>query len=108
VLLQNPTKWFDPSAFALPTPGTYGNLGRGTLTGPGLADMDFSVLKNTAVSEKTNLQFRTEIFNLFNRANFGPPNSIVFSGAGVSPSAGTITTLATFSRQIQFGLKLIF
>jgi carboxypeptidase family protein len=108
VLLQNPTKWFDPTAFSLPTPGTYGNLGRGTLTGPGLADMDFSVLKNIAISEKTNLQFRTEIFNLFNRANFGPPNSIVFSGAGVSPSAGTITTLATFSRQIQFGLKLIF
>jgi hypothetical protein len=108
VLLWNPNKWFDPSAFSLPTPGTYGNLGRGTLTGPGLADFDFSVLKNTAVSEKTTLQFRTEIFNLFDRANFGPLNANVFSGNNVSPSAGTITTLATFSRQIQFGLKLIF
>jgi hypothetical protein len=108
VLLQNPNQWFNPSAFSLPIPGTYGNLGRGTLTGPGLADFDFSVLKNTAVSEKTTLQFRTEIFNLFDRANFGPLNANVFSGNNVSPSAGTITTLATFSRQIQFGLKLIF
>ena len=108
VLLHDPNKWFDPKAFILPTARTFGNLSRGILTGPGLADFDFSVLKNTAVSEKTNLQFRTEIFNLFNRANFGPPNSIVFSAAAYSPSAGTITTLATTSRQIQFGLKLIF
>ena len=76
-------------------PGTYGNLGRGTLTGPGLADVDLSLFKNTAVSEKASLQFRAEFFNLFNRSNFGPPNTTVFSGTAISPSAGLITTTAT-------------
>ena len=108
VLLRSPSRWFDPNAFRLPTPGTYGNIGRGTLTGPNLAEVDMSVFKNTAISEKFNLQFRTEIFNLLNRANFGPVNANVFSAGAVSPSAGTITTLATSARQIQFGLKLIY
>jgi Carboxypeptidase regulatory-like domain/TonB-dependent Receptor Plug Domain len=108
ILLRSPSRWFDPNAFSLPTPGTYGNIGRGTLTGPNLAEVDMSVFKNTALSEKFNLQFRTEIFNLLNRANFGPVNANVFSAGAVSPSAGTITTLATSARQIQFGLKLIF
>ena len=108
ILLRSPSKWFDPNALSLPTPGTYGNIGRGTLTGPNLAEVDMSVFKNTALSEKFNLQFRTEIFNLLNRANFGPVNANAFSAGAVSPSAGTITTLATSARQIQFGLKLIF
>jgi hypothetical protein len=108
VLLRTPNQWFDPNAFTLPTPGTYGNLGRGTLAGPGLGDVDLSVFKDTALSEKTTLQFRTEIFNLLNRANFGSVNTTVFSAGAVNASAGTITTLATPSRQIQFGLKLIF
>jgi len=108
IVLGSPSKWFDPNAFRLPTPGTYGNIGRGTLTGPNLAEVDMSIFKNTAISEEFNLQFRTEIFNLLNRANFGPVNANVFSGAAVSPSGGTITTLATSARQIQFGLKLIY
>ncbi|HLK66999.1 MAG TPA: TonB-dependent receptor [Bryobacteraceae bacterium] len=108
VLLQTPNQWFNPNAFILPTVGTYGNLGRATLNGPGLGDLDLSVFKNTAVSEKATLQFRAESFNLFNRANFGTPNAIVFSNGAISSTAGLITTTATTSRQIQFGLKLIF
>ncbi len=108
IVTGNPIQWFNPAAFILPTPGTYGNLGRATLTGPGLADVDFSLFKNTGITEKTNLQFRAEFFNILNRSNFGPPNTTVFSGASVSPSAGLITTTATFPRQIQLGLKLIF
>ncbi len=104
----NPTQWFKPAAFALPVAGTNGNLGRGTLTGPGLADVDFSLFKSTRVTEKTNLQFRAEFFNILNRSNFGTPNTTVFSGANISPSAGLITTTATSPRQIQLGLKLIF
>ena len=92
----------------VPTPGTYGNIGRGTLTGPGLANVDLSLFKNTAVSEKTTMQFRAEFFNVFNRSNFGPPNTTVFSSGAISPSAGLITTTATSPRQIQLGLKLIF
>ncbi len=108
IVTGNPNQWFNPAAFILPTPGTYGNLGRGTLSGPGLADVDMSVFKNTSITEKTNLQFRAEFFNILNRSNFGPPNTTVFSSGAVSPSAGLITTTATFPRQIQLGLKLIF
>lgn len=108
VVLGTPQEWFNPAAFTLPPFGTYGDLGRGSFTGPGLADVDFSLFKNTALTEKTNLEFRAEFFNIFNRVNFGPPNPTVFSGSTVSASAGLITTLATNPRQIQFGLKLIF
>ncbi len=108
VILGKQTQWFDPNAFALPTPGTYGNLGRGVFEGPGLANVDFSVFKNTHITEQTSLQFRAEIFNLLDRVNFGTPNAVVFSNGSISPSAGLITTLATTSRQVQFGLKLMF
>ncbi len=101
-------QWFNPNAFVLTAVGSYGNLGRGVFTGPGLADLDLSVFKNTVLSERVNLQFRSEFFNLLNRTNLGTPNATVFSGSSISPSAGLITTLATTPRQIQFGLKLIF
>ncbi len=108
IVTGNPDQWFNPAAFILPTPGTYGNLGRGTLTGPGLADVDVSLFKNTLLTEKTNLQFRAEVFNILNRSNYGPPNATVFSSGAISPSAGLITSTATFPREIQMGLKLIF
>ena len=90
--------------------GTYGNVGRDTLTGPGAATVDFSVLKNTPLTERLKLQFRAELFNILNRANFGTPNTVVFTSAtsGASPTAGVITATSTTSRQIQFGLKLIW
>jgi hypothetical protein len=108
VLLRRQAQWFDANAFILPDVGTWGTIGRGTLSGPGLADLDMSLSKNIFISEKTSLQFRTEFFNALNRTNLGTPNPIVFSGGGVSPSAGLITTTATTARQIQFGLKLIY
>jgi hypothetical protein len=116
VVLGNPNQWFNPNAFVLPVFGTYGNLGRGTLIGPGLATLDASMFKNASVSEKVALQFRAEFFNLLNRANFGPPNATVFTNGtstastvpAISPAAGLITTTATTSRQIQFGLKIVF
>jgi len=108
VLLGNPNQWFNPNAFILPTPGTYGNLGRGTLTAPGLADVDASLIKTTAVSDRMSLQFRAEFFNVLNRANFSTPNPTLFSNGAISASAGLITSTATTSRQIQLGLKLIF
>jgi hypothetical protein len=119
VVVGNPNQWFNASAFVLPAPGTFGNLGRGTFTGPGLANLDLSLAKSLAIAERTRLQFRAEVFNLLNHTNFGTPNATVFSGTRpdsltgrpvpiVSPAAGLITTTATFSRQIQFGGKLIF
>jgi Carboxypeptidase regulatory-like domain len=108
VLLKTQAKWFDPNAFVLPTVRTWGSLGRGTLLGPDLKTLDLSVMKNTSVSERVGVQFRAEFFNALNRTNLGPPNPIVFSGTTVSPSAGLITTLATDSRRIQFGLKIMY
>ncbi len=108
VVLGNPNQWFNPEAFILPIAGTYGNVGRGVYSGPGLADVDASLFKTTAITERANLQFRAEVFNVLNRANFGTPNATVFSNGAISPSAGLITATATTSRQIQFGLKLIF
>jgi hypothetical protein len=105
-----PNQYFNPSAFILPVPGTYGNIGRNVLVGPGLATMDLSIAKNTAISERVRAQFRAEFFNIFNRANFETPNAVVFTSATStsSPAAGVITSTATTSRQIQFGLKLLW
>jgi hypothetical protein len=110
VILGNPNQWFNPAAFLAPpnNSGFYGNLGRDTLIGPGLATWDFSVLKDTAVGEKLHLQFRAELFNLLNHANFNTPNAVVFTPTGVSPTAGVITATSTTARQIQFGWKLLW
>jgi len=108
VVLGNPNEWFNPHAFVLPAAGTFGNVGRGVYSGPGLVDVDASLFKTTAITEKVNLQFRVELFNMLNHPNFGTPNATVFSNGAYSVSAGLITTTATTSRQIQFGLKLIF
>ncbi|HKT26318.1 MAG TPA: carboxypeptidase-like regulatory domain-containing protein [Terriglobales bacterium] len=106
----NPSQWFTPAAFLQPPPnsGFYGNLSRNSLTGPGLATWDQSFVKNTKLRESLDLQFRAEIFNLLNRANFNTPNLIVFTPSGVSGTAGAITSTSTSSRQIQFGLKLLW
>ena len=108
LILGNPNRYFDPNAFIVPSNGTYGNVGRDTFTGPGLATMDISLLKNTRITEKWGLQFRAEFFNLLNQANFNTPNLIAFTSAvgPPSPAAGVITSTSTPSRQIQFGLKL--
>ena len=66
------------------------------------------MLKDTSLREALNLQFRAEIFNLLNRANFNTPNLIVFTPSGVSGTAGAITSTSTTSRQVQFGLKLLW
>ena len=108
VVLGSPNQWFNPNAFLLPTAGTYGNLGRGTYSGPGLADLDTSLLKNTFIGERLNAQFRAEFFNILNHTNFGTPNAIAFAGSSYSGSAGLITATATTSRQIQFGLKFVW
>jgi hypothetical protein len=110
VILGGTTQWFDPNAFIVPASGTFGNVGRNVLTGPGLATWDFSVLKKTHLFERLNLQFRAEIFNLLNRANLDTPNLIVFTSAAGTPSpvAGTFTSTSTTSRQVQFGLKFLW
>jgi len=95
-------QWFNTAAFAFPAPGTFGNAGRNILTGPGFQNVNVSLVKNTALTERVNLQFRAEVFNLFNHPNFNLPDN--FLG---SPTFGRITS-ARDARHIQFGLKLLF
>ena len=109
-VLGNPDQWMDPRAFQLQPIGTFGNLGRNTVIGPGLNVVDFSLFKNTTLGGERNLQFRAEFFNIFNHANFGTPSRVIFNNAtGVPlPTFGRIRNTARTSRQIQFALKYIF
>jgi Carboxypeptidase regulatory-like domain len=100
-------RYFDPGAFSLPLSGTFGNVSRGSLTGPPLTTVDTSLFKKISINEQWNLQFRAEAFNVLNHTNFGEPNAVIFQGSTYSSSAGVITSAAT-SRQIQFALKLLF
>src|SRR6202790_2882844 len=114
----------DPNSFpgaAQPAPAgmiycgnLLGNGGRNTLIGPRLVNLDFSLFKNNRIkriSEQFNAQFRVEIFNSLNHANFNPPtaNNVIFDGSGAPvPGAGQLNGTATTSRQIQFALKFVW
>jgi len=109
-IIGTPQQWFNPAVFLQPPPnsGFFGNATRNNLGGPGLATWDFSAVKNTKVREQLTLQFRAEIFNLLNRANFNTPALITFTPSGVSGTAGAITSTSTTARQVQFALKLLW
>jgi hypothetical protein len=93
-----------------------GNAGRNILIGPGLSNLDFSLIKNNYVrkiSETFNAQFRAEIFNILNHANFSPPpfpnNTDIFDSTGApNPSVGNLISTTSDSRQIQLALKFIW
>jgi hypothetical protein len=104
------TQYFNPNAFLPPATGTFGNVRRDSLQGPGLSELDFSALKDTAIREGVRLQLRAEFFNLLNHTNLLTPNEVVYTSAtsGISPTAGVVTATSTTSRQIQFGTKVVF
>jgi hypothetical protein len=144
--LAQPTinKWFDPDAFRVVTcaePGVkgtvggdalnqyltqfchYGDAGQGILEGPGFKNVDFSLMKNIELTGNARLQFRWEVFNLFNTPQFGVPNAALNGSAAFLPSVaggafptqvtpsrgpGSISTLVAPMRQMQFGLKVLF
>lgn len=107
-ILGGPDRYFDPAAFTLPDAGFFGNLGRNTLIGPGLATTDMSLSKKITVGAVT-MQARFEVFNVFNRANFAIPSQrTVFTTSGPVGSAGLITSTTTSARQMQLGLRLGF
>lgn len=97
--------YFEQSVFSQPSPFTFGNLGTRVpdVLSPGVNNLDLSLFKVFALSERFNLQFRAEAFNAFNRVQFGSPNTTVTSG-----SFGFVTSQANSPRQMQFGLKLVF
>jgi hypothetical protein len=106
-------------AFAATFPQCFnlrGNAGRNILIGPGVTSLDFSVFKNNyikSISERFNIQFRAEMFNILNHPNFAPPiqgvNTDIFDGTGTpNPTAGLLTKTTTTAREIQFAVKVIF
>ena len=103
-------RYLNADAYRLPVAGTFGNLGRYSVEGPGLVAIDLSVVKNTSISEQTNLQFRAEFFNLPNRANFSNPRRDIFRNSSGTPDSrfGQIRSTTTTERQIQLALRLTF
>ena len=111
----NPDQYFDPAAFRLQPAGTLGNTVRGAFIGPNLRTFDLSAVKNTRwrlLGDEGRVQFRVEAFNLFNRANFGNPSLIAFTGAADNeaplPTFGRIRSTVTSARQVQLGVRLSF
>ena len=95
--------YLNKAAFAAAPRTRFGTLGRNAVRGPGQANLDFSLQKRFALSERAGLNFRTEFFNLFNRANFSNPG-----GSFDSSTFGMISSTNANARIIQFGLKLTF
>jgi hypothetical protein len=95
-------QFFNTSVFVVNAPGTFGNSGRNILRGPRFFNTDFSVLKDTRITERATFQFRAEFFNLFNNVNFNNPNTNRSSG-----NFGRITS-AKDPRILQFGAKILF
>ena len=108
----DPNQWFNPQAFALPAAGTFGNTGRGDFEGPDLRMVDLSLAKDVRLRSGSGLEFRLEVFNVFNRANFGIPNLVAFAGAadGEAPlgNFGRIRNTVTSARQMQLGVRFRF
>lgn len=117
VIVGDPNCWFfvssnkactalEPSladAYQITATGVVGNSGRNTLRGPHTNVFDFSLVRDFPIKESLKLQFRWEVFNLFNAVLFGQPNNNATSGA-----AGQITTLSGDPRVMQFALRLSF
>lgn len=103
---KSPSQWLNPAAFAIPAPGTFGNLGRDTLRSDKFKNLDLSLFKlfPLPVTESTKLEFRFEVFNFTNTPVFDKPDVNISDGA----KFGTITSTANTERQLQFGLKLYF
>src|SRR6185295_9747361 len=107
-------QWFNPAAFAAPAPGTFGNLGRNALYGPGFNSVDLSVFKTTKLSGGASVQLRCEIFNLFNTINWANPGASV----AASTSFGVITNTRNANnapgigagepRNVQLAAKILF
>ena len=119
-VLGGPDQYFDPTSFVAQTRGTLGNVARNSIRGPGFANVDFAVIKSTQLvggDSPVEIQFRAEFFNIFNRPNFGLPDPTIFNNPGFfvptflatrRGAAGRISNTTSTSRQIQFGLKILF
>jgi hypothetical protein len=100
--------WFNISCFTVPASYTLGSASATdpVLRGPGINNFNLSLLKKTALTEQLKLEFRGEAYNLFNRVQFGPPNTGITTAA--NPTTGQIRTQINTPRLLQFALKLLF
>jgi outer membrane receptor protein involved in Fe transport len=105
-------RWFDPTVFAKPAVGHFGNLKRNSLRGPGYWRTDASLFKKFRFTESKELEFRAEVVNLFNHVNLGNPNDFIGNPASPNSNAGVINSTAYFGadpqRNFQFALKFKF
>jgi hypothetical protein len=115
LILGGPDRYFDPTGFVLQSQGFFGNAGRNSLTGPGYAMTNLALVKNNRLGllgSNGQVQFRLEMFNVINRANFAVPNRVVFAAAAANEAplatAGRITRTVTSARQLQLGIKVMF
>jgi hypothetical protein len=117
IYLNQGTRWLNPAAFRLPAAGSFGNLGRGVIRMPSRKNFDFSINKNFRIGERYGFQFRTEIFNVFNRVNYVSLETadLAFINNASDPNFGkaTATGFGRFNRdagprEIQFGFKFTF
>jgi hypothetical protein len=107
---SSPNKWINPAAFAVPANQTFGNLGRNAFRAPGISQLDMGLSKFIKATEKFNLRFRADLFNVFNRAQFGAPNADI-SAANFGTITSTISSYATgrgTPRELQVSLKIAF
>jgi len=110
VITGSPNQYFKPLAFSLPAAGTLGDLGRNSLTGPGLVTLDMALQKVITLKERHALTLRIEAFNILNHPNFQLPSSLaLFNSNGTRiGSAGQITATSTSSRQLQVAVRYAF
>jgi outer membrane receptor protein involved in Fe transport len=107
-ILGTANRWFDIAPFVAPA-GRFGNLGRNVVIGPGFNNTDFSVIKRTKLTENQSIEFRWEVFDAFNHANFGQPGRVVGStNFGQITNTRFATGDSGSSRQMQFALKYKF
>jgi hypothetical protein len=100
---RTPAEWIHTSAFAVPPPYTFGDLGRNSLRSDWYRNLDFSLFKRFPIGERVQLEFKAEIFNATNSVVFAAPSNIINS-----PNFGVVTSTANTPRQLQLALKLAF
>ena len=104
----DPNHYVKTECFAFPADGVLGNLGRNTLISPGLATLDLVLVKSHRMGPAT-AQFRVEMFNALNRANFSTPATTIFDDRGnLTANVGVITSTRTSARQMQLGVKFLW
>jgi hypothetical protein len=107
---STPQDWINPAAFSTPAAGAFGNLGRNTFRAPRISQLDLALSKNISFNERVRLRIRADIFNLFNRAQYGAPNADV-SQTNFGIITTTISNYATgrgTPREFQLSAKLSF